>query len=402
MMKFPSALRTTVLKLIVLVVAAGIAATMHLVVLPAPQPAPTAPQPDGISSPQLLEAARKFTEFTVARPYSFNDRISGTRLVDDSDATVGYVIDTTSLPGLATGYNGKVPVAIVLDADGLVAGIAPLANLETPSYMDIVESSGFLDVLKGRTIAQALTSTDVDSVSGATFTSQAMISATRAGLAAAGDFEPARGPDIKILLSQVLVAVALLLALACFATSEKLRRLRPLLLISNVLILGVLGGTMLSTALFASWIAGGPNLGRPLLVIAALMSIVLPFVTGRQFWCAFACPFGSACELASRIPARRVPLPRAARAALDIAGSIFLLSIPAILILKPTFDLSLLEPFPAFSLLAAPLVPVVIAAVFLVASVFVPKVWCRFLCPTGRVVNFFTTGGKIFDPPVKN
>ena len=43
-------------------------------------------------------------------------------------------------------------------------GIAPLPT-ETPSYMESVESSGFLDVPKGRTIAQALTSTDVDSVS---------------------------------------------------------------------------------------------------------------------------------------------------------------------------------------------------------------------------------------------
>lgn len=402
MMKVSPAVRTLGVKFFVLLVAAGIIATMRFAVIPPPSPTPAnAPQGEA-PSPQLLDAARKFIKFATVRQFDINDKISASILVDQKGSTVGYAIDTTPLPGLATGYNGKVPVGIVLDANGLVAGIAPLAHVETPSYMDIVESSGFLDVLKGRSIAQALSATDIDTVSGATFTSQAMISATRTGLATIGDFQTARKTDWLALMSTVLIAMALLLALACFVTSEKLRRLRPLLLISNMLIIGVLGGTMLSTALFQVWIAQGPNPGRPLLIAAALMSVVLSFVTGRQFWCGFACPFGSACELASRIPAKRLALSRQARSLLHLAGSIFLLSIPAILIINPKFDLSLVEPFPAFSLMAAPIIPVVIALVFLVLSIFIPRIWCRFLCPTGRVVNFFTTGGKIFDPPVKN
>lgn len=401
-MKISPALRTLGVKSFVLLVAAGIIATMHFVVIPPRTLTPAIQPPGDAPSQQLLDAARRFINFSTVRHHDVNDRISAIVLIDQKDSTVGYAIDTTPLPGLATGYNGKVPVGIILDANGLVAGIAPLANVETPSYMDIVEASGFLDVLKGQTIAQALSATDIDTVSGATFTSQAMISATRTGLAAVGDFQVVRESDWRAMMAKALVAVALLLALACFATSKRLRRLRPLLLISNVLIIGVLGGTMLSTALFQAWITQGPNLGRPLLIAAALMSIVLPFVTGRQFWCGFACPFGSACELASRLPARKLALSRPAKSLLHIAGSIFLLSIPAILIIEPEFDLSLVEPFPAFSLVAAPIIPVVIALVFLVLSIFIPKIWCRFLCPTGRVVNFFTTGGKIFDPPVKN
>ena len=88
------------------------------------------------------------------------------------------VINTTTLCEDVEGYMGPTPIEIRIRND-TIADITTLANQETPRYF--YEASKILKKWIGLTPRQGL-ELDVDAVTGATFTSDALIENVRAGL----------------------------------------------------------------------------------------------------------------------------------------------------------------------------------------------------------------------------
>ena len=89
-------------------------------------------------------------------------------------------VNTTSLGAKIIGYNGPTPLEISV-FQGQITSIKALPNQETPRYMQQVLESGLLDRLDGKTLEEAA-QTQLDAVTGATFTSEAMIQNIRLGL----------------------------------------------------------------------------------------------------------------------------------------------------------------------------------------------------------------------------
>ena len=81
--------------------------------------------------------------------------------------------------GQGTGYGGIVPVAVAVDTEGTVIGVTVMANKETPGLGSKVESESYLDQYVGRSLAP-VTEDDVDLISGATYSSEAVMSAFNA------------------------------------------------------------------------------------------------------------------------------------------------------------------------------------------------------------------------------
>lgn len=112
---------------------------------------------------------------------SNTDSIAGIKHLDD-----GSILVNTAQLGLdIRGYNGPVPLEIRLDPSGKVASIAVLENSESPEFLKHALNGGLLEQWIGRNAAQILNAPDVDAVSGATYTSKAIIANVRAGLATA-------------------------------------------------------------------------------------------------------------------------------------------------------------------------------------------------------------------------
>ncbi len=88
------------------------------------------------------------------------------------------VINTTTLCGDIEGYMGPTPVEIRIRKDTII-DVITLPNTETPAYLR--EASKLLKKWIGLTPTQGL-KLEVDAVSGATFTSEALIGNMRAGL----------------------------------------------------------------------------------------------------------------------------------------------------------------------------------------------------------------------------
>jgi NosR/NirI family nitrous oxide reductase transcriptional regulator len=95
-----------------------------------------------------------------------------------SDGTV--VINTTTIGKKILGYNDITPVEINIK-DGKVTSIKALPNDEEPEYFDKVIKSKLLSKWVGLTPAAGAT-LKVDAVSGATYSSKAVIANVKAGL----------------------------------------------------------------------------------------------------------------------------------------------------------------------------------------------------------------------------
>lgn len=89
-------------------------------------------------------------------------------------------INTTDISADVMGFNGPTPVEISV-CNGVITGIKALPNQETPRFLQKVLDSGLLDRLDGKTLEEAR-EVELDAVTGATFTSRAMIENIRRGL----------------------------------------------------------------------------------------------------------------------------------------------------------------------------------------------------------------------------
>ena len=91
-------------------------------------------------------------------------------------------VNTTELGAEVNGFNGITPVEISVHK-GVITKIEALPNQESPRYFQAVLESGLLEKLVGKTVKEAK-ATELDAVSGATFSSEALIQNIRLGLEA--------------------------------------------------------------------------------------------------------------------------------------------------------------------------------------------------------------------------
>lgn len=90
------------------------------------------------------------------------------------------VINTTDLCKDVIGFDGPTPLKITV-VKGVVASVEALPNTESPSYFQRVLDGGLLKAVVGKKPVEAV-QMPLDAVSGATYSSEAVIENLRAGL----------------------------------------------------------------------------------------------------------------------------------------------------------------------------------------------------------------------------
>lgn len=91
-----------------------------------------------------------------------------------------FVVNTEKLGKEVMGFAGNTPVAITV-TDGRIEKIETLPNSETPGFFQRVQESPIFTALIGKTVKEA-SEVKLDAVSGATFSSKAVIENIRLGL----------------------------------------------------------------------------------------------------------------------------------------------------------------------------------------------------------------------------
>lgn len=293
-------------------------------------------------------------------------------------------VNTTSIAKDIIGYGGPVPLQIEL-AGGVVSDVVFLRNAETPSFLESVEP--LLDKWNGLTPEQVL-SLDVDAVSGATYSSSAVIATMHRAMDYMQNNSVAPRPfyaDFEKWLSPAFIVSLLVVlcgAIVPLFFKHKVYRLVQLTL--NVAILGFWCGTFINYTMILSFFANGINvIGSFVSVVLLVVAFIYPLFGHKSHYCNWICPLGSIQELAGRAVPYKLRLSPGLVKGLDIFRQVLWAVLMLLMWTGVYFSWIDYELFTAF-LFGDAAIGVVAAAVVVVAlSTVVNRPYCRFVCPTG-------------------
>ena len=316
--------------------------------------------------------------------------------VFDDGNKIGTIVNTSPFSDEIYGYNSTTPLTIFLNENDRISEVEICENRETRGYLNKVINSGYLDLWDGLTPKEAATH-NVDAVSGCTFTSIAVAQSLQIRMQ---DLSKEKGKitiDSKLLARQICIVLVTILSAICFFNPNKTKILRYVTLLLSIAILGFWTNSLLSLALFYNWMTNGISLAiqLPLLIIAVL-AILLPLFTKKSFYCQYLCPFGAAQEfvgvIGQKAKGNRQKTSSVKSKVFNffvVFRKVILLVLLLIVALGVGLDLSVVEPFPIFNYQSIGFGVAIFAAVIIVASVFIKKPWCNYLCPTGTLLESF-------------
>lgn len=299
------------------------------------------------------------------------------------EADGSVVINTTSLGKDISGYGGTVPLEIVVK-DGKVADIKALPNDETPEFFNHAKT--LFARYRGKRVEDAA-AMNVDAVSGATFSSRAIIGNMQRGLAYAAKTTAEKHWYSQFDISAKAIAglvVALLAAVVpLFYKDRRYRMVQQLL---NVGVLGFWCGSMVSYASLIGFMSNGINVvATPLAAVLLIVAFVYPLFGKKSYYCNHVCPYGSLQELAGRCVGFKFKMKASTARRLDIARQVLWAVLMLCLWSGVWFGWIDYEPFSAFVVSSASWVAIVIGVVFILLSTVVMRPYCRFVCPMGTL-----------------
>ncbi|MDE6576754.1 MAG: FMN-binding protein [Muribaculaceae bacterium] len=291
-----------------------------------------------------------------------------------------FVVLTNDLCNV-TGYAGKTPLEIKIVND-TIEEIVPLSNKETPSFFK--RASRILESWKGKSVDEGI-KLDVDAVSGATMSSQALKANVSAGLSEYDYHKPTDTPSEPLPL-RIWVALGVTLIACVFPLFVRNKYYHNIQLITNVIVLGFWAGQFLDYSLMLKFMSSGISLPAGLTAIAMLIAAFIYPLFGRpQHYCNHICPLGSAQQLITNISKCRITLDPRVVNVLNWFRKILW----AVLMLLLWGDTATAwmdyELFQAFMFKSASWTIIIITIVFLLLSFIVSRPYCRFVCPTGSL-----------------
>ena len=299
------------------------------------------------------------------------------------------IINTTSLGKDITGFGGTVPLEISV-RDGVITEVRALHNQETPDFF--ARASTLLDKWRGKTLGQAA-SMKVDAVSGATFSSRAIIGNMQRGIAFAQRSAVKDHWYSQLDLSVKTIAgliVALMAAILPLFVRNKVYRIIQQVL--NVAVLGFWCGSFINYTTLISLTSNGlRSLATPVATVLLILAFVYPLFGRKTYYCTQVCPFGSIQELAFRCIPFKVKIGAKWVKRLDIFRQFLWAALMVCLWTGAWYGWIDLEPFSAFVFESASVGAIVIAVVFLALSTVIMRPYCRFVCPTGTILKISQT-----------
>lgn len=281
------------------------------------------------------------------------------------------------------GYAGSTPLKIFI-SDNRIDSIGVLPNNETPEFFERV-AEDLLPQYYGKEIDSAM-SMNVDAVSGATYSSDAVKATIKRSLSAVSDYtannETASSWGLKhsfVLLIAISAAV-----LPLFVRNRRYRLVQMLL---NVLVLGIYAGTFVSYTSLVSLMSNGmmwQNLATFVLMITAF---VYPLFGRKGHYCAWCCPLGSAQEMAGKLYNHKLKLGKKWQKCLRLFRKTLWCVLMILAWTGVFFEWMDYELFSAFIWESASWILLVFAFVTLLAAVFIHRPYCRFVCPTGTLLK---------------
>jgi predicted membrane-bound spermidine synthase/Na+-translocating ferredoxin:NAD+ oxidoreductase RnfG subunit len=338
-----------------------------------------------------------------AIPDDSTRKINYFRISDANDNPAGYIFSSEDLAPEVRGFGGKMNLAIYADTSGGLINFHIIRSNETPSYLNLLiqpdaNNLTWYDHLKGRLLFQLQPFADVHSVTGATVSSEAILSALEKSghvfasqvLGQTLESKPEERARLAGLTDTRGIYLAGIFALALIVTFRGgfWSRLAVLCLTFAA------GGIILNAQFSSEQIASMLSLQIPALGFsgAFLLATGIPLlvVFFGNIYCGYICPFGAVQELLGYVVPKRfrhpISMEAMQKARFVKYGVLFVVIIVFFFSRNRT------------TLVSDPLISIfnfrfwqssilLIAAIALTGSVVYTRFWCRYLCPVGAFLS---------------
>ncbi len=320
--------------------------------------------------------------------------------VKNGESLLGLIMKSAPYSEEISGFMGPTPLLIGLAPDFKIQKVVALKNEETPPFFERVKSNGLLDAWNGLLPSQ-VADKQVDVISGATFSSKGVIGSMQARMAAvkleqdaaqapSPEAAPAPTPtDWRHLLADAVFLILLIVSLVAFFRPSLIGKGRIWLLLASIIVLAIWQGRILSMAQFTVWLVNGiPVAAQWAILLLFLFSILLPIIVGKAYYCAWLCPMGATQVLLGELNKKhKLKLSPKLLQWLQMLRTAILFGGLLAIAIGLTFDFADFEAFTIFHPQTAPVVALVIGLLSLLLSIWLPRPWCRFLCPLGELLE---------------
>lgn len=317
------------------------------------------------------------------------------KIYDTNGKDLGYLTVESSM-----GYGGPLQMAVAVNREGKIFDLAVINSKETPSYLEKVLKTDFLDKIIGKAYNEEYSiAKEIDAVSSATYSSRAIVEASKKGnrFIASNilgfDVPKEKTPAIKFGVAEIVLV--LLFALGYFAhkkTFKYTKIVRWITMLTGLFIIGFYYNKPFTLSMMNQLLLGYlPPLHSHLYWYLLLGGIFLVFtVDNKNPYCQWFCPFGAAQECMGLVggakPRSTGKFKNVLKWSLRIVT--FLAIIFALLLRNP--GVTSYEVFGTLFKLTGSYFQFAILGIVLVSSMFIKRPWCNYLCPLGPVVDHFT------------
>lgn len=299
--------------------------------------------------------------------------------------------------GKAQGYGGTMELAVAVDGNGAILGFTIIGNKETPSFLRRVLRSRLPKALQGKSVGDAFVpGEDIDGVTGATYTARAVADAVRrAGRRIAENqlglpTPPEIPPRIRFGIPEgVLLALFLGGVLAGRSKAKTRPVWRWTLMLTGLVFLGFISSQPLTLifinqALLGFWPQWQTHLTWYILMGGVFLLLILRNSTP---YCEWFCPFGAVQEILARIGAAHNRIPIRVQTGLRWLPRILAWAAVFMALLTRNPSLYNYDVFGAFFRLVGSNLQFALLGLVLIASLFLRRPWCRYLCPLRPVTD---------------
>lgn len=314
---------------------------------------------------------------------------------EKQNENISYIFSTASLFKVI-GYGGEMNIAVKVSREGNIENIKVIQSNETPDYLSLVENYFFL--YKGKNIFQPETISEIDTVSGATTTADAVKRAVQfAGKEFAQIIQNNNTSQLETLFTyntstQTTYSVYIFLLFVLLSIILRFfykDLLRTLWLISVVLVLGFwlniqYGLYSIVQLLYIDKLQFH-------LTISTLLTIGIPVLVlfNGNIYCGYLCPFGALSELISKlnvINKKITPTKQTWYTTRQFKYILAFLFFFIYFFIRKNRLISI-DPLLSFFTLDMSNYITIFGICVLLASFFYNRFWCRVLCPTGAFLS---------------
>ncbi|MBN2594092.1 MAG: 4Fe-4S binding protein [Sedimentisphaerales bacterium] len=324
------------------------------------------------------------------------------RVFDANDVLTGYIFSSEDLAPEVRGFGGKINLAVhVDDPNGRLIGFHIIRSNETPVYLELL--ADWCKSLIGRELYQPEPFAHIQAVTGATISSEAVLSAlgTSGQRFAAEVLGKTTSPlaEQRVHLAKYLPDNSAIYLIAAFIAALIVTYFGGFW--SRLIVLGLslgIGGIWLNAQYSSEQIVTILSGLMPALAMTGTFLLVvgvpLLVIIFGNLYCGYICPFGAAQELIGYVlPGRFKPsiLNESMRKARFVKYVILLI---VVIVFFASRDRTTLVADPLISIFGLRLTTadfrsalIIIVAASLIGSLFWPRFWCRYLCPAGAFLS---------------